>query len=129
MELPGLHRVCTREGGVHAAGTAAAERSRTQRTGVSHPAPSHRQDPSVECGSDEHSSITLLAGCLVGLWPLGSLVLYSSLVIACYWPLRARTPNKLSRACGFLHRGYRLTFYYWEVVAVARVAARRAVAA
>ena len=79
-----------------------------------------RQDASVECGSSEHDFITLLAGLLLGLWPLGSLVLYTSLLLACHKPLQARTPTALTQATAFLHREYRLMYFWWEALDLAR---------
>ena len=79
-----------------------------------------RQDASVECGSDEHRSITNLAIFFIVVWPLGSLVLYSSLLAGCAKPLRATTQTALTRATGFLHREYTLTFYWWEALELAR---------
>merc|ERR1719161_3170647 len=49
-----------------------------------------RQDASVECGSDDHGPITALATGFIVLWPAGSLVLFTSLLAACYKPLQAK---------------------------------------
>ena len=79
-----------------------------------------RQDASVECGSDAHGPITALAIGFIVLWPVGSLVLFTSLLAACYKPLQAKTPNALTRATAFLHREYEKTWYWWEAVELAR---------
>ena len=79
-----------------------------------------RQDASVECGSDDHGPITGLAIGFIALWPAGSLVLFTSLLAACYKPLQAKSPNALTRATGFLHREYEKTWYWWEAVELAR---------
>ena len=79
-----------------------------------------RQDASVECGSDDHGPITGLAIGFIVLWPAGSLVLFTSLLAACYKPLQAKTPNALTRATAFLHREYEKTWYWWEAVELAR---------
>ena len=79
-----------------------------------------RQDASVECGTGEHESITDLATGFIVLWPAGSLVLFTSLLAACYKPLQAKTPNALTRATAFLHREYEKTWYWWEAVELAR---------
>ncbi|EOD06896.1 hypothetical protein EMIHUDRAFT_453350 [Emiliania huxleyi CCMP1516] len=79
-----------------------------------------RQDASVECGSDDHGPITTLATGFIVLWPAGSLVLFTSLLAACYKPLQAKSPNALTRAAGFLHREYEKTWYWWEAVELAR---------
>ena len=79
-----------------------------------------RQDASVECGTEDHESITDVAIGLIVLWPVGSLVLFTSLLAACYKPLQAKTPNALTRATAFLHREYEKTWYWWEAVELAR---------
>ena len=79
-----------------------------------------RLDASVECGTDKHESITGLAIGFIVLWPAGSLVLFTSLLIACSKPLRAKSPNALTKATAFLHREYKKTWYWWEAVELAR---------
>ena len=79
-----------------------------------------RLDASIECGTDEHGSVTELAFGLIALWPAGSLILFISLLVACYKPLQAKRPNALTRATTFLHREYKATFYWWEAVELAR---------
>ena len=79
-----------------------------------------RQDASVECGTEDHESITDVAIGLIVLWPVGSLVLFTSLLAACYKPLQAKSPNALTRATAFLHREYEKTWYWWEAVELAR---------
>ena len=79
-----------------------------------------RQDASLECGKEEHEGITEIAIGFIVLWPAGSLVLFTSLLAACYKPLQAKTPNALTRATAFLHREYEKTWYWWEAVELAR---------
>ena len=79
-----------------------------------------RQDASVRCDSNEHDGITSLAIVFLVIWPLGSLALYSSLLIACRKPLQGKTPNTLTRATAFLHREYVLTYFWWEALELAR---------
>ncbi|EOD37990.1 hypothetical protein EMIHUDRAFT_200360 [Emiliania huxleyi CCMP1516] len=79
-----------------------------------------RQDASVECGTEDHESITDLAIGFIVVWPVGSLVLFTSLLAACYKPLQAKTPNAMTRATAFLHREYEKTWYWWEAVELAR---------
>ena len=79
-----------------------------------------RQDASVECYTEKHESITDLALGFIVLWPVGSLVLFTSLLAACYKPLQAKSPNALTRATAFLHREYEQTWYWWEAVELAR---------
>ncbi|EOD41030.1 hypothetical protein EMIHUDRAFT_108214 [Emiliania huxleyi CCMP1516] len=79
-----------------------------------------RLDASVECYTEDHESIADLAIGLIALWPAGSLILFTSLLVACYKPLQAKRPNALTRATGFLHREYKKKCYWWEVVELAR---------
>ena len=79
-----------------------------------------RQDASVECGSDDHESITALAIGFIVLWPAGSLVLFTSLLAACYKPLKKKMRTALTRATGFLHWEYEKTWCWWEAVELAR---------
>ena len=79
-----------------------------------------RQDASVECGTEDHESITDLAVGFIVVWPVGSMVLFTSLLAACYKPLQAKRPSALTRATTFLHREYKATFYWWEAVELAR---------
>ena len=79
-----------------------------------------RQDASVECGTEDHESITDVAVGFIVVWPVGSLVLFTSLLAACYKPLQAKSPNALTRATAFLHREYEKTWYWWEAVELAR---------
>ena len=70
-----------------------------------------RRAPEIECDSDAHKPIQHLAYYLIAIWPLGSLLLYGSLLIPCYKPLHAKTPTALTRATAFLHGEYELAFY------------------
>ena len=79
-----------------------------------------KRDTSVECGTEEHDSIRLLAGFLIGVWPLGSLLLFSSLLIPCGRSIRTRSPSALALATAFLHREYKPKWYWWEVFELAR---------
>ena len=67
-----------------------------------------------------HDSITRLAIGFVVIWPVGSLVLYSALLLACYKPLQAKSPNALTKATAFLHREYKRNWYWWEAADLAR---------
>ncbi len=64
-----------------------------------------RQDPRVRCYAEgEHGSILLLGLFLALLWSVGSLVLFTGLLIPCYRPLKRRTPTALTRVTAFLHK-------------------------
>ncbi|KAL1499616.1 hypothetical protein AB1Y20_011815 [Prymnesium parvum] len=77
------------------------------------------QDLSVRCGSKEHNEILLTAWLLVAIWPIGMVVLYSSLLIPCRSMLLEETFNSpLIRATAFLHRDYKPAYFWWEVVSL-----------
>ena len=48
------------------------------------------------------------------------MVLYSALLLACYKPLQAKSPNALTKATAFLHREYKRNWYWWEAADLAR---------
>ena len=78
-------------------------------------------DLSVSCdGGPEHARIKLLAYILMGLWPVGLVLLYVALLILVGPRLRARTPDALTRQTSFLHAEYKVEYYYWEVVELLR---------
>ena len=79
-----------------------------------------RLDASVECGTEDHESITDVAIGFIVLWPAGSLILFTSLLVACYKPLKKSAPTALTRATVFLYREYKKTWYWWEAVELAR---------
>lgn len=70
-------------------------------------------DSSIECYSHEHAELTMVAGWLILLWPIGVPSLFAALLFASHrsdhaWPA-------LSRAVSFLHHEYKDNFHYWEV--------------
>ena len=56
-----------------------------------------RLDASIECGTDEHGSVTELAFGLIALWPAGSLILFTSLLVACYKPAAGRCSDEYKK--------------------------------
>mmetsp|Transcript_10152 Transcript_10152/g.33311 ORF Transcript_10152/g.33311 Transcript_10152/m.33311 type:complete len:484 (+) Transcript_10152:691-2142(+) len=79
-----------------------------------------RRDASIECFTDKHQFIIDRAIIFAGVWVGGSLILYSSLLAACYTPLRAKVSSPLTRATAFLHQEYTTTFFWWEALELAR---------
>ena len=76
------------------------------------------QEPSVRCGSDEHDEILSVAWLLVAAWPVGMIVLYSSLLVLCRLTSDSRhsalgleeaSESHLLYATSFLHRDYQPT--------------------
>ena len=78
------------------------------------------EDNSIECGSGEHNSIRRLPIASIVIWPVGSMVLYSSLLIACYKPLRANLHTALTCSTAFLHQDYETQWCWWEALELAR---------
>lgn len=64
----------------------------------------------VRCdGSDEHSEILMLAWALVGIWPIGMVVLYAVLLRRCHTLLlKSESHAPLVHATAFLHKDYKL---------------------
>ena len=62
-----------------------------------------RRDPSIECLTDKHQSTIDRAPFYAGVW----VILYSSLLAACYTPLRAKVSSPLTRDTAFLSAGGR----------------------
>ena len=79
-----------------------------------------RQDASVECGTEDHKSIKNVAIGFIVLWPIGLLILYTSLLVAGHKSLRTNNSTPLTRATAFLHREYTTKLYWWDVVELAR---------
>ncbi|KAL1503142.1 hypothetical protein AB1Y20_011204 [Prymnesium parvum] len=78
------------------------------------------QDLSVRCDdSEEHNEILLVAWILVAIWPIGMVVLYASLLLPSRWLLlEQKSESTLVRATAFLHRDYKPSYFWWEVVAL-----------
>jgi len=78
------------------------------------------EDLQVSCGdSPEHFSILTVAWPMVALWPIGSVVMYTALLI----PIRSmlideKGSTPLLTATTFLHRDYKPIYYWWEVAAL-----------
>ena len=81
-----------------------------------------RQDASVECNynDSDYNSIIELAIFLVVLWPIGSIILFTSLLTLCYKALHTNTPTDLSQATAFLHKEYEPRWYWWEALELLR---------
>ena len=79
-----------------------------------------RQDASVECDTEMHESITDITVGFIVLWPVGSLVLYTSLFVAGHKSLRKKVSTPLTRATMFLHQEYTTKLCWWDTVELAR---------
>ena len=80
-----------------------------------------RKDPSVQCGSDEHSTTKALGGALIMLWPVGMVMLFVGLLVYNREELRAGEARTTSaKAVRFLTSGFKDKYFYWEIVELVR---------
>ena len=80
-----------------------------------------RADASVICqDSVEHQRIFTSALTLSIVWPCGAPILYVALLWAAQKAIQERKPNRLTRACAFLHTDYQITYFYWEPLDLVR---------
>ena len=64
-----------------------------------------RKDYSIQCySSEEHARARHLAYALIVIWPVGVLILYTTLLFRARSALRLRRRNRLVRSIAFLHR-------------------------
>jgi hypothetical protein len=73
-----------------------------------------RRDVSVECGSEEHNEVVVVAFFLVLLWPIGMQFLFFSCLYTNRKILRTGEENAVSRALRFLTGGYKPKYFYCE---------------
>ncbi|KAL3930129.1 MAG: hypothetical protein SGPRY_001671 [Prymnesium sp.] len=72
-----------------------------------------RSSLSIRCDSSSHHRISSLAYALVAIWPVGSMVLYSSLVLAARRRLLERRPDEFVASIKFLHADFKPEYYFW----------------
>jgi hypothetical protein len=73
-----------------------------------------REEPSIECETDEHWEIKRVAYVFFAMWPVGVPILYFLML----WPCREALVNgrttPLTRATSFLHKEYSGQYFWWE---------------
>ena len=75
----------------------------------------------VECsGSGAHKPIIALAVVFIVLWPVAMPLLYACLLYRCRHPILSHQLSPLSRAIRFLWSDYRDSYYWYEMVALAK---------
>ena len=75
----------------------------------------------VECsGTGAHQPIVSLAAVFIVLWPVGFPLLYAFLLYRCRHPIQSHQLSPLSRAIRFLWSDYKDTYYWYEMVALAK---------
>eukprot|EP00966_Prymnesium_polylepis_P327961 7383782-Prymnesium_polylepis.1 len=66
-------------------------------------------DFSLNCDSGEYSTTRHVALFAIGLWPVGTPLLYTLLLWACRDAIRTGRPTPMSRATAFLSEDYKKT--------------------
>lgn len=71
-----------------------------------------RSDLSMRCSTsdftnDQHEQLKVMSWVFIAIWPIGVVLLYAGLVVACRRAITSGTSSGLSRATSFLHREYR----------------------
>ena len=75
----------------------------------------------VECsGTGAHQPIISLAVIFIVLWPVAMPLLYACLLYRCRHPILSHQPSPLSCATRFLWSDYRDSYYWYEMVALAK---------
>jgi len=79
-----------------------------------------KADVSIRCFSDRHHSARWLASVAIVIYPIGLLLLNSSLLFFARHAILHSQPTPLSRAIAFLYRDYEVHMFWWEVVEMVR---------
>ena len=82
-----------------------------------------REDLSVACSeggvrTEEHQSLIELAYVFVAIWPLGLPLCYFILLQGCQRDFSRRAQTPLVAATELLHKEYKPTFYWWELLSL-----------
>jgi len=77
-------------------------------------------DLSVRCDdSDEYDDIISVAWLFIAVWPIGMVAMYIALLVPCRNLLRdEHVESPLLRATAFLHRDYKIGYFWWEVASL-----------
>ena len=77
-------------------------------------------DLQIVCSGNEHpeeyDKIKSIANCFILIWPIGMPVLYMLVLLPCREALRLGRRTRIVQATAFLHKEYKPTFFWWEVV-------------
>jgi hypothetical protein len=77
-------------------------------------------DVSIECGTDEHTSVARTAWIAVLVYPVGIWIFCFVLLWKCSSSIVAGKETSLSRAIGFLHKEYGVQCFWWELMEMLR---------
>lgn len=80
-----------------------------------------RSDLSVKCyESTEHNELIALMWFFACIWPIGTVVLYSLLLVPCKTPILLGERTPLVEATFFLTHDYKPYIFYWEPLELIR---------
>ena len=79
-----------------------------------------RADYSLDCNSAEYGRVVYLAWVAIALYPVCVPLLYLMLLLTARKAILAEQPTALSRSLTFLHRDYKPSMYWWEVVEISK---------
>ena len=77
-------------------------------------------DVAIDCESDEHVTVQLLAWLAIVVYPIGMWVLAASLLFKIRDDVNEGRESKLRAATAFLHKEYVPTAYWWELAEMLR---------
>ena len=77
-----------------------------------------RVDVNIQQGSPEAASAASLALVAILLYPVGTFILFGSLLFLSRHAIQKNRPSRLSTAITFLHGEYETGFFWWELVEV-----------
>ena len=79
-----------------------------------------RADYSLDCNGAEYGRVVYLAWVAIALYPVCVPLLYLMLLLTARKAILAEQPTTLSRSLTFLHRDYKPSMYWWEVVEISK---------
>eukprot|EP00210_Caulerpa_lentillifera_P007464 g7134.t1 len=79
-------------------------------------------DTSIQCSASAHKKLMVFGGILFGLFSVGSPLISAAILVLFRKPTGQRDPRWMSDILGFLYRGYKRKFVYWESTVMLRKA-------
>ena len=77
-------------------------------------------DLTLGCDDGEYGTASTIAVAMIGVWPIGTPLLYSLVLLASRRAILSGTPDSLSRATDFLWSDYKRTAWWWEPIEMCR---------
>eukprot|EP00210_Caulerpa_lentillifera_P007466 g7136.t1 len=79
-------------------------------------------DTSIQCSASAHKRLMVFGGILFGLFSVGSPLISAAILVLFRKPFGHKDPQWMSDILGFLYRGYKRKFVYWESTVMLRKA-------